>query len=50
MNNQKEFKECEMITNPNQYHLPELLEILETFATWKEETTNEKFYHSMAII
>ena len=42
MNNQKEFKGCEMTNDPNHYHLTELLDMLETFATWKEETANEK--------
>ena len=31
-----------MINNPNYYHLTELLNILETFETRKEETANEK--------
>ena len=44
MNNQKEFKGCEMINNPNHYHLTELLDILEIFATWKEATANEKTF------
>ena len=33
-----------MINNPNHYHLTELLDILESFATWKEETANEKTF------
>ena len=50
MNNQKEFKGYEMLNNPNHYHLAEQLDILEMFATWKEEAANELFFHSMVIL
>ena len=32
MNNQKDIKEYEITNNPNQYHLVELLDIIDTFA------------------
>ena len=48
MNNQKELKGCEMINIPNHYQITELLDILETFETWKEKMRMKKCssYHS----
>ena len=33
-----------MINNPNHYHIAEQIDILEMFATWKEEAANEKLF------
>lgn len=49
MNDPKKFKGCEMINNPNHYYLTQLLDILQTFVTWKEKA-DDVFFHSMAIL